>query len=177
MISLFQAGMLSLIGVPAQANGIVPNRMANGFKVLWHLHPSMTTAKASLPTQPAAPVSAQDKLLENIIGVAIFDFSGLPREYFVTADNTSTSWVQIVFQALGLKSLLMSSLNVEGFSHITIELGPQTAVVVRTKEEYVALLLRTPIAFSTAQESDRFSHWVRQFERQILRKHDRFVPA
>jgi hypothetical protein len=137
----------------------------------------MTTAKASLPAQPAPPLSGQDKLLENIIGVAIFDFSGLPREYFITADNTSTNWVQIVFQALGLKSLLMSSLKLEGFSHICITLDQQTAIVVRTKDEYVALLLRTPITFATAQEGDRFSHWVRQFERRLLREHDRFIPA
>lgn len=111
------------------------------------------------------------------MGVAIFDFSGLPQQYFVTADNESTSWVQLVFQALGLKSLLMSSLKLDSFSYICIELGHQTAIVVRTKEEYVALLLRQPLTFATAQESDRFSQWVRQFERRLLRDHDRFRPA
>jgi hypothetical protein len=137
----------------------------------------MTTAKASLPTQPASLTFAQDALLDNILGVAIFDFSGLPREYFITADNDSTSWVQLVFQALGLKSLLMSSLKLEGFSHICIDLDQQTAVVVRTKEEYIALLMGSPLKFATAQESDRFSHWVRQFEHQLLRQHQRFIPA
>ena len=137
----------------------------------------MTTAKASVPAQPAPPLSAQDAMLENIIGVAIFDFSGLPREYFITADNESTSWVQLVFQSLGLKSLLMSSLKLEGFSHICIELDQQTAFVVRTKEEYVALLTRKPLVFATAQESDRFSHWVRHFERLLLREHSRFISA
>lgn len=116
-------------------------------------------------------------MLENIIGVAIFDFSGLPREYFITADNDSTSWVQLVFQALGLKSLLMSSLKLEGFSHICIELEQQTAIVVRTKNEYVALLLRRSLTFATAQEGDRFSQWVRQFERRLLRENSRFILA
>jgi hypothetical protein len=137
----------------------------------------MTTAKVSLPTQADIPASPPGTRVENILGVAIFDFSGLPREYFVTADNESTSWVQLVFQALGLKSLLMSSLKLEGFSHIAIELEGQTAMVVRTKDKYVALLLRHPLTFTTVQESDRFSHWVRQFERQLLREHDRFIPA
>jgi predicted regulator of Ras-like GTPase activity (Roadblock/LC7/MglB family) len=137
----------------------------------------MTTAKASLSAQPESTPLTQDTLVENIIGVAIFDFSGLPREYFITADNESTSWVQIVFQALGLKSLLMSSLKLEGFSHICIELSEQTAIVVRTKEEYVALLMRHPLTFATAQESDRFSQWVRQFEQRLLRQHNRFIPA
>lgn len=116
-------------------------------------------------------------MLENIVGVAIFDFSGLPREYFVTADNESTSWVQLVFQALGLKSLLIASLKLEGFSHICIELDQQSAIVVRTKEEYVALLTRQPLIFATVQESDRFGHWVSQFEHRLLREHSRFIPA
>ncbi|TVQ08030.1 MAG: hypothetical protein EA368_12775 [Leptolyngbya sp. DLM2.Bin27] len=116
-------------------------------------------------------------MLDNILGVAIFDFSGLPREYFITADNDSTSWVQLVFQALGLRSLLMSSLKLEGFSHICIDLDQQTAIVVRTKEEYVALLMGSRLKFATAQESDRFSQWVRQFEHQLLRQHQRFIPT
>jgi hypothetical protein len=49
--------------------------------------------------------------------------------------------------------------------------------VVRTKEEYVALLMGQSLTFATAQESDRFSHWVRQFERQLLREHSRFIPT
>ena len=130
-----------------------------------------------MPAQPASSLSTQEAMLENIVGVAIFDFNGLPQEYFITADNESTSWVQLVFQALGLKSLLMSSLQLEGFSHITIELDQQTAIVVRTKEEYVALLMGQSLTFATAQESDRFSHWVRQFERQLLREHSRFIPT
>jgi hypothetical protein len=59
----------------------------------------MTTAKASVPAQPASSLSTQEAMLENIVGVAIFDFNGLPQEYFITADNESTSWVQLVFQA------------------------------------------------------------------------------
>lgn len=135
------------------------------------------TTTASVPTQPASSPSAQDALIEDILGVAIFDFSGLPREYFVTADNESTSWVQLVFQALGLKSLLMSSLELEGLSHICIDLDQQTAIVVRTQEEYVALLMGRPLTFATVQQSDRLSHWVCQFERQLLREHKRFIAV
>jgi hypothetical protein len=138
-----------------------------------------TTANASVSASvpPNSALSSQDAMLASIVGVAIFDVSGLPREYFVTADNESTSWVQLVFQALGLKSLLMSSLKLESFSHIAIELEGQSAIVVRTKEEYVALLLRQPLVFASAQEGDRFSHWVRQFERRLLRENPRFIPA
>lgn len=85
--------------------------------------------------------------------------------------------MQLVFQSLGLRSLLMTSLKLEGFSHICIELDHQTAIVVRTKEEYIALLMHQPLIFDTAQDSDRFSHWGRQFERRLLHEHSRFTSV
>ena len=137
----------------------------------------MTSANLSETRQSASILSSQDAILSSILGVAIFDLSGLPKEYFVTQDNDSTNWVQLVFQALGLKSLLMSSLKVEGFMHISIDYGERTAVVVRTKDDYVALLLKEPLKFASTKQSDQFSQWVRHFESTILRKHQRFIPA
>jgi hypothetical protein len=122
-------------------------------------------------------LSSQDAILGSILGVAVFDLSGLPREYFVTRENDNTNWVQLVFQALGLKSLLMSSLKVEGFLHISIDYGERTAIVVRTKEDYVALLIKEPLKFESIQQSDRFSQWVRHFETHVLRQHERFIAA
>ncbi|MEO1069137.1 MAG: hypothetical protein AAFW95_08440 [Cyanobacteria bacterium J06638_6] len=137
----------------------------------------MTTVKASIPAQPTSSLPNQDMLIETIWGVAIFDFSSLPKEYFITADNESTSWVQIVFQALGLKSLLMASLELDGFSHICIELDQQTAVLVKTQEAYIALLMSQPLTFATVQEADQFGQWVKEFEQRLLREHSRFIPA
>ncbi|HEY9738275.1 MAG TPA: hypothetical protein V6D06_18410 [Trichocoleus sp.] len=133
-----------------------------------------STAAAS-PESSKQPPS--DKFLNDILGVAIFDLNGLPREYFVTAENKSTQWVQIVFQALGLKSLLMSSLKLDSFQQILITLGQQTAVVVRTKNAYVALLLRGQRHFPTQEIAERFSQWVRHFEQQTLRQNLRFIAA
>lgn len=137
----------------------------------------MTSAKPSESRASTSILSSQDAILSSILGVAIFDLSGLPREYFVTKEKDSTSWVQLVFQALGLRSLLMSSLKVEGFLSISIDYGSRTAVVVRTKEDYIALLLKEPLKFSTIKQSDQFSQWVRHFERNILRKHSRFIAT
>ncbi|MBD0337435.1 MAG: hypothetical protein ICV62_18265 [Cyanobacteria bacterium Co-bin13] len=116
-------------------------------------------------------------MLDEILGVAIFDLNGLPREYFVTPENQSTSWVQIVFQALGLKSLLMSSLKLDSFQHISIHLDQQTAVVMRSKSAYVAILLKGPRHFPSDTAADRFGQWVRQFEQNTLRQHPRFKAA
>jgi hypothetical protein len=137
----------------------------------------MTTANVSKIQQSGSLLSSQDTILTSIAGVAIFDLNGLPKEYFVTQENNSTNWVQVVFQSLGLKSLLMSSLKVEGFHYISIDFGGRTAIVVRTKDDYVALLLREPLKFANAGQADQFSQWVRYFERTILRKHERFIPA
>lgn len=115
--------------------------------------------------------------VDDILGAAIFDLNGLPREYFITAENANTSWVQIVFQALGLKPLLMSSLELEGFHHISTTLEQNTAVVVRGKNTYVALLLRGSRVFYSFEEADHFSQWTRQFEQTTLRQHDRFRPV
>lgn len=130
------------------------------------------------PTEQSGAESAgsleSEPLLNRIIGVAVFDRGGLPREYFVTAENDSTSWVQIVFQALGLKSLLMASLKLESFQQIAIGLHHQTAFVIRTKTDYVALLLDGTHHFSSVEAAERFNQWVRQFEQQSLRQHPRF---
>jgi hypothetical protein len=137
----------------------------------------MTTANAAEPQKTTATTTSQDAILKMIFGVAIFDLSGLPREYFITPDNDSTTWVQIVFQALGLKSLLMSSLKLDGCFHISIGFGQQTALVVRTKDSYVALLMQDKMNFASVEQADRFSQWVRQFEQKMLRQNPRFISA
>lgn len=137
----------------------------------------MTTVKAPEPTEKSSPLSSQEAILNSILGVAIFDLSSLPKEYYVTAENNNTNWVQLVFQALGLKSLLMSSLKLEGFMHISIGFSQQTAIVVRTKDDYIALLMREPILFKDVEQADKFSQWVRHFEQNLLRQNNRFIPA
>ncbi|MBF2025976.1 MAG: hypothetical protein IGS48_04305, partial [Oscillatoriales cyanobacterium C42_A2020_001] len=59
--------------------------------------------------------------MNDVIGAAIFDLNGLPKEYFTTSDNSNMGWVQTIFQALGLRSLLISSLQLEGFHYATIQ--------------------------------------------------------
>lgn len=137
----------------------------------------MATVKLPEPSETSSSLSSQEAILNSILGVAIFDLNSLPKEYYVTAENNNTHWVQLVFQSLGLKSLLMSSLKLEGFMHIAIGFSSQTAVVVRTKDDYVALLMKDPIHFRDIEQADKFSQWVRHFERQLLRQNSRFISA
>ncbi|MEY3297630.1 MAG: hypothetical protein RLZZ597_890 [Cyanobacteriota bacterium] len=137
----------------------------------------MTPVQAPEPTGTSSPLASQEAILNSILGIAIFDLNSLPKEYYITNENDNTNWVQLVFQALGLKSLLMSSLKLDGFMHISIGFSQQTAIVVRAKDDYIALLMREPILFKDVEQADKFSLWVRNFEQKLLRQNSRFIPA
>lgn len=109
-----------------------------------------------------------------VVGAAIFDLNGLPKEYFTTAENNNISWVQTIFQALGLRSLLTSSLQLEGFHHAIIQGAGYCAVVVRQNARYTALLLRRNAPINI---SDRFWQWLQELEPQVLKANARFRLA
>ncbi|NJN20861.1 MAG: hypothetical protein HC812_06295 [Leptolyngbya sp. RL_3_1] len=131
----------------------------------------------------ASPPNSEDTqvqwqgLEDSILGVAIFDINGLPREYFVTDDNRSTSWVQIVFQALGLRSLLAASLQLEGFQHIAVDLTETTAVVVRRRYDYVGLLVQGNPVLTINPEPSLLIQWIAQLTLETLADHPRFHTA
>jgi hypothetical protein len=108
---------------------------------------------------------------DSVIGAAIFDLSGLPKEYFTTADSGDIGWVQTIFQALGLQSLLVSSLQLEGFHHAVIHGAGYCAIVVRQRARYTALLVRQA---DFKELSSSFIYWMQDLEPTILRANPRF---
>jgi len=120
-----------------------------------------------LLTEKDLPVSYSD----SIIGAATFDLSGLPKEYYTTHESNDVSWVQTIFQALGLQSLLASSLQLEGFRHAVIHSSEYQAVVVRQKSCYTALLIRQADIVTI---SEGFIHWLQEFEPSLLKTNNRF---
>ncbi len=90
------------------------------------------------PTFVALPAIAY---LDAVVGAAVFDLNGLPSEYLTTAEESDITWVQTIFQALGLQYLLTSSLQLEGFNHATMCGEDYCAVVVRQRTHYIALLV------------------------------------
>lgn len=133
-------------------------------------------AKARLQslTQASHRASSTD-YSQSIHGVAIFDANGLPREYFTTAETQRMDWVQTVFQALGLKSLLMSSLQVDGFQSVAIRMTTSCSVVFKQRDRYIALLMLEPDWKLPPAEYEQFVTWLDEFERNQLRQHDRFT--
>ena len=134
----------------------------------------MANATAStVQADLTSPVKSSLKITD-ILGVALFDLSGLPREYFVTNENPTTGWVQIVFQSLGLRSLLSSSLELEGFHRITINLEATTAMVVRRKQDYIALQFKGKLALHSPADEERLLNLIAALNPEKLRQHPHF---
>lgn len=130
----------------------------------------LINAEFSVPPQPQ---NSGMNYINDVIGAAIFDLNGLPKEYYTTSDNSSMSWVQTIFQALGLRSLLTSSLRLENFHHATLQGTDYCAVIVKQRTHYTALLLK--------QKADAISleviDWAQSFEAEALRQNPRFKTA
>lgn len=122
-----------------------------------------------LETLSAVTKDSSVSYSDSVIGAAIFDLSGLPKEYFTTIESNDVSWVQTIFQALGLQSLLISSLRLEGFRHAIVHGSEYRAIVVRQKSRYTALLIRQGTIIT-----DSFIYWSQDFEPSSLRAHPRF---
>lgn len=134
---------------------------------------SVSNSTAAMPPDPnprnSGPASNQysgSSYMDMILGAAIFDLNGLPREYMITNEVKNMSWVQTIFQALGLRSLLMSSLRLDGFRHVTIHSKDHCALVVKQKTQYTALLINhnqsTPL-------TNAFIEWAQNFQPEQLK--------
>jgi hypothetical protein len=106
-----------------------------------------------------------------MLGAATFDLSGLPKEYYTLVDGSkSITWVQPIFQALGLKSLLAASLPVENFTYAVIHGKEYTAVVIKQQGNYLALLIDPHIEIV----DDNFLNWAHSFNAATLRSNSKF---
>jgi hypothetical protein len=113
----------------------------------------------------------ETKFEANTLGAATFDLSGLPKEYYTLVDGSkSIIWVQPIFQALGLKSLLAASLPVENFTYAVVRGKEYTAVVVKQQGNYFALLLDSQNEIINEQ----FLNWALCFDATSLKSNPRF---
>lgn len=131
--------------------------------------PSLLDAELNVSIPPS---NSAMHYLNDVIGAATFDLNGLPKEYFTTSDSSNMSWVQTIFQALGLRSLLTSSLQLEGFNHATIQGVEYCAVIVKQRHQYTALLLK-----QTDEIAPELIDWAQGFEATTLRADSRFTVA
>lgn len=100
--------------------------------------------------------------------------NGLPVQYFVTEANPSTGWVQIVFQAIGLRSLLSASLQLGTTQQIMIHSEETTVIVVRCRQGYIALQFQDQLTFNSATEREQLMTLVNGLEAEKLHQHPHF---
>lgn len=105
------------------------------------------------------------------LGAATFDLSGLPKDYYTLVDGSkSIIWVQPIFQSLGLKSLLATSLPVENFTYAVIHGIDYTAVVIKQHRNYLALLIDP----QSEVLGDKFLNWAQYFDAASLKNNPKF---
>jgi hypothetical protein len=107
-----------------------------------------------------------------ILSAATFDLSGLPRDYFIrVTGNHTIAWVQTIFQVLGVRSLLGSSLRLEGFSHSVLKGSEYTALVVKQPNGYLAILYDPDYPMLT---DPSLTAWAKQLNPTQLKKDKKF---
>jgi hypothetical protein len=102
--------------------------------------------------------------LNQVLGAAVFDLSGLPVNYYISIENNDISWVQTIFQTLGLQTLLSSLLQLETFRHAVIQSTQFHVVAVRQPCCYVALLIHQ----SDVVVTEEFLQWAVRFDPKVL---------
>jgi len=95
----------------------------------------------------------------HLLGIATFDLSGLPKEYISLIDSgIGITWVQPIFQVIGMRSLLSASLALENFLYACIQGKGYTALIIRQQSDYLAVLLNGELG--TVQ--DELLAWAKQ---------------
>lgn len=116
-------------------------------------------------------VPEETKFEVHALGAATFDLSGLPKEYYTLVDGSkSIIWVQPIFQALGLKSLLAASLPVDNFTYAVIHGSDYTAIVIKQQGNYLALLIDPKSEIINAS----FLNWAQSFDATSLKSNPKF---
>jgi hypothetical protein len=107
---------------------------------------------------------------DRVLGAAIFDLSGLPKDYYISAESADISWVQTIFQALGLQGFLTASFQIDGFRHAVIHGVQCHAVIVKQPNCFVAILMQQNDAIVLEDLAD----WASSFDPATLASDPRF---
>ncbi|NEQ97137.1 MAG: hypothetical protein F6K30_10490 [Cyanothece sp. SIO2G6] len=131
-------------------------------------------ARLTMPSDIKSPTSTLNLTIDHILGVAIFDLNGLPKEYYTTGEYQDISWVQTIFQALGLRSLLMSSLRLEGFSYSVVYGTDYCAIVAKQRSCYLAAIVENAIF---DKQSVALMDWLQQIDPNQFRTSEQFTKV
>ena len=107
-----------------------------------------------------------------ILGAAIFDLNGLPHDYFTTVDYQDIGWVQTAFQALGLRSLLTSSLQIETFQYSIVHGTEYCTLITKQTQGYIAMIVSHDVF---QQQSEQLIAWMQTLSPETLVTISHFV--
>lgn len=97
-----------------------------------------------------------------VMGVAVFELDGSPKEYLTVGEKHCTiSGVNVTFQALKLLPILSSFLHLTEFDHTIIRGAEYCTVLVKRQDCYLALLIRQT---DPKLITDTFIQWVKGFQ-------------
>lgn len=109
-----------------------------------------------------------------ILGAAVFDLNGLPKDYFTSIDYQDIGWVQTAFQALGLRSLLTSSLQLEIFQYSIVHGTEQCTLITKQAQGYLAVIVTQKVF---QEQSDQLIQWIQTLTPEMLTNISHFVKA
>lgn len=112
--------------------------------------------------------------IEQILGLAVFDSTGLPRDYFITAQHDDMEWIQLVFQLLGLQQLIASTMELPEANHAVIRTKVGNIVVICCAQGFIALLIKRVLPQEYPQIDKAWFEWACEFEAQVVRNHPNF---
>jgi hypothetical protein len=110
---------------------------------------------------------------EHILGAAIFDLTGLPKDYYISTEIADISWVQTIFQVLGLQTLLSSAFQLDDFRYAVVHGAHFHALIIGKPSCYVALLIRQ----SEMVMSEALVGWAIDFDPAVLAQDPRFTAT
>ncbi|ESA33531.1 hypothetical protein N836_01825 [Leptolyngbya sp. Heron Island J] len=122
--------------------------------------------------QPLRSVGLPD--IEQILGLAVFDAVGLPRDYFITSQHEDIDWVKLVFQSLGLQQLMVSTMGLPDLNHAMIRTKVGNIVIICCESQYIALLLKRALPQEQPQIDNTWVDWVCEIETKVVRTHPHF---
>ncbi len=118
------------------------------------------------------PASLPDD--EQILGLAVFDRVGLPRDYFITLQHEDTEWIQLAFQLLGLQQLIVTTLELPRLSNAMIRTKVGNIVMVCYDQGYIAILLKRVLPQERPHVDKAWVAWICEFEANVVRNHPNF---
>ncbi|MEA5462174.1 hypothetical protein [Leptothoe sp. PORK10 BA2] len=128
-----------------------------------------------MSTSNPQPLKAVSLLkIDQILGLAVFDPMGLPRDYFITSQHPDTEWVQLVFQSLGLQQLVAATMDLPELEHALIRTKIGNIIVVFCQKRYIALLVKRALPQERPQIDGDLVDWICDFEATVVRTHTNF---